>query len=394
MSYLQPLITSAFASYSVSRSAYPDRAPGVTQGDTDNQTRNADGIQPNERVGSTSGSEKTQEAGKTTEKSVDRDAGKPQSASGDVLDLSKDAREAIGAQDDVGARDIGAQDDVGARDIGAQDVGAQDKADATDRVVKELNEQADAEIDEYRASRKQDSDDAETSKIAVDEEKQNLAAARTGSGAAMESASELTPEEQQQVEELKVRDAEVRAHEQQHIAAGGQYVTGGPTYTYQTGPDGQQYAIGGEVSIDVSEVSGDPQATIQKMQAVAAAAMAPAEPSGQDHKVAAAARQTEAKARAELSSQQATEMSGEGEETEEESAVVGAMASEESEEGDEKSEKSDSSEKTSVDAAAPKSSSISVAKENRAASAQSSAYQANSSMTSGQNAGSLFSAFA
>jgi hypothetical protein len=110
----------------------------------------------------------------------------------------------------------------------------------------------------------------------------------------------LTPEEQQQVAELKARDQEVRTHEMAHVAAGGQYVTSGPSYEYEVGPDGRGYAVAGSVGIDTSPVSGDPEATIEKMQTVVAAAMAPAQPSGQDQKVAAAARQAEAKARAEL----------------------------------------------------------------------------------------------
>lgn len=114
------------------------------------------------------------------------------------------------------------------------------------------------------------------------------------------STKELTEEQQAQVTELKQRDAEVRAHEQAHVAAGGQYVTGGPTYQYQKGPDGRRYAVGGEVQIDTSPVDGDPEATIQKAQVVRAAALAPAEPSSQDLAVAAAATQMAAQARAEL----------------------------------------------------------------------------------------------
>ena len=64
--------------------------------------------------------------------------------------------------------------------------------------------------------------------------------------------------------------------------------------------------MGGEVSIDISEES-DPKATIQKMQIVKRAAMAPAEPSSQDYKVAATATQKEQQARAELNKQSATE---------------------------------------------------------------------------------------
>lgn len=90
------------------------------------------------------------------------------------------------------------------------------------------------------------------------------------------------------IRELQTRDREVRQHEAQHKGVGGQYA-GAISYTYQSGPNGQQYAVGGEVDISVSEVPGNPQATIEKMQTVRAAALAPAEPSSQDRAVAAAA---------------------------------------------------------------------------------------------------------
>ncbi|MCR9255953.1 MAG: hypothetical protein NXI16_07640 [Alphaproteobacteria bacterium] len=122
----------------------------------------------------------------------------------------------------------------------------------------------------------------------------------------------LTEEEEQQVRELKQRDQEVRRHEQAHAAVGGQYA-GAPTYEYTTGPDGQRYAIGGEVSIDVSPIQGDPEATIQKMDQVIAAALAPAEPSGQDRAVASQAQATKAQAQAEASKERAEELSGESE---------------------------------------------------------------------------------
>jgi len=105
----------------------------------------------------------------------------------------------------------------------------------------------------------------------------------------------------QQLQELKSRDREVRAHEQAHLAASGGYATGGPTYTYQQGPDGRRYAVGGEVQIDTSKVSGDPEATIQKMRTVQTAALAPAEPSSQDRAVAAQAATSISEARQDLS---------------------------------------------------------------------------------------------
>lgn len=114
-----------------------------------------------------------------------------------------------------------------------------------------------------------------------------------------EKQGELTDEEKQQVQKLEARDREVRAHEMAHKAAGGQYVRGG-NYEYQTGPDGKRYAVGGEVSIDTSAVSGDPEATVRKMQVVRKAALAPAQPSAQDRAVAAHASQKEVQARAEI----------------------------------------------------------------------------------------------
>lgn len=106
----------------------------------------------------------------------------------------------------------------------------------------------------------------------------------------------LSPEAQSQLRQLQQRDAEVRSHEQAHLAAGGPHVTGGARYTYQKGPDGRQYAIGGQVSIDASAVPGDPEATKEKARQVRRAALAPGEPSGQDRQVAVKAARLEAEA--------------------------------------------------------------------------------------------------
>ncbi|CAK0764271.1 hypothetical protein CCP3SC1_420001 [Gammaproteobacteria bacterium] len=106
------------------------------------------------------------------------------------------------------------------------------------------------------------------------------------------------------IKKLKNRDSEVRAHEAAHLATAGGLAQGGPHFTYQRGPDGQIYAIGGSVSIDVSPVSGDPSATINKARIIRSAALAPTEPSGQDQAVAAAAAQMAQKAQHEISQQQ------------------------------------------------------------------------------------------
>jgi hypothetical protein len=102
------------------------------------------------------------------------------------------------------------------------------------------------------------------------------------------STDELTQDEKQQVAELQARDVEVRAHEAAHQAAGGG-LSGGASFTYQQGPDGKSYAIGGEVPISMPGGS-TPEEKIANAQQVIAAALAPADPSAQDMSVAASAR--------------------------------------------------------------------------------------------------------
>lgn len=118
--------------------------------------------------------------------------------------------------------------------------------------------------------------------------------------------SELSEDQQRQVEKLKETDRKVRAHEQAHMAAGGALVQGGASYTYDKGPDGRMYAVAGEVSIDVSP-GRSPEESLAKAQQIRAAAMAPADPSPQDRRVAAGAARLESSARAEQAKEQAAE---------------------------------------------------------------------------------------
>ncbi|MEP3279306.1 MAG: putative metalloprotease CJM1_0395 family protein [Stappiaceae bacterium] len=115
------------------------------------------------------------------------------------------------------------------------------------------------------------------------------APAQNGGSGKSQNGEELSEEEKRQVEKLKARDREVRAHELAHARVGGPYA-GAPSYTFQQGPDGKRYAIGGEVSID-SSAESTPEETVRKMEVVIRAALAPAEPSSQDRRVAAEARQ-------------------------------------------------------------------------------------------------------
>ena len=109
---------------------------------------------------------------------------------------------------------------------------------------------------------------------------------------------QLTPQQEQQVQDMKLRDQEVRVHEQAHKSAGGRYA-GAISLSYQTGPDGKRYAVAGEVPISTGE-ERSPQATIKKMQTVRRAALAPAQPSSADRAIAAQAAQTQNQAQVEL----------------------------------------------------------------------------------------------
>ncbi|MGM0413063.1 MAG: putative metalloprotease CJM1_0395 family protein [Pseudomonadota bacterium] len=101
------------------------------------------------------------------------------------------------------------------------------------------------------------------------------------------------------LQELSNRDREVRSHEQAHLAAGGS-LTSSVSYSFIVGPDGKRYAIGGNVDVDTSPVSDDPEATLEKARKVRAAALAPANPSPQDRQIAAEAAQMAQEARMEL----------------------------------------------------------------------------------------------
>jgi hypothetical protein len=123
------------------------------------------------------------------------------------------------------------------------------------------------------------------------------------------STTNLTPEALALIDQLKARDTEVRQHEQAHLATAGGLAVSGASYTYQRGPNGVSYAIGGEVNIDTSP-GATPEETIQRARTIQAAALAPAEPSGADRSVAAQAQQMEAQARAELAQQQTQDATG------------------------------------------------------------------------------------
>ncbi|EAL7916768.1 hypothetical protein DWT08_07640 [Campylobacter jejuni] len=126
---------------------------------------------------------------------------------------------------------------------------------------------------------------------------------------------ELTMQQVQQVRELQSIDRNVKAHEAAHQAAGGG-LAGAASFSYTRGPDNQMYATAGEVPIRMQK-GRTPEETIANARQIAAAAMAPADPSPQDYKVAANAAKMEFEARAEAMKLKAEEAKEKEEENKE-----------------------------------------------------------------------------
>lgn len=131
------------------------------------------------------------------------------------------------------------------------------------------------------------------------------AADSTLKGSKSSRPGELNQEQQKALQQLKARDREVRAHEMAHLSAAGGIARSGANFSYQRGPDGQMYAVGGDVSIDTSPVPNDPAATIRKAEQIRRAALAPANPSSQDISVAASAARMLIKAQSDTLSKSA-----------------------------------------------------------------------------------------
>ncbi|ECL6571628.1 hypothetical protein FTM05_02650 [Campylobacter jejuni] len=119
---------------------------------------------------------------------------------------------------------------------------------------------------------------------------------KNGEQTQMVNGVELSQKEVAQVRELQSIDRNVKAHEAAHQAAGGG-LAGAASFTYTRGPDNQMYATAGEVPISMQK-GNTPEETIANARQIAAAAMAPADPSPQDYKVAANAAKMEFEARA------------------------------------------------------------------------------------------------
>ncbi|MFQ5934609.1 MAG: putative metalloprotease CJM1_0395 family protein [Dehalococcoidia bacterium] len=68
-----------------------------------------------------------------------------------------------------------------------------------------------------------------------------------------------------EIARLKARDAQVRAHEQAHVAAAGGLATGGPKFSFQRGPDGKLYAVGA-VPASATQMEAEARRELQQVQ--------------------------------------------------------------------------------------------------------------------------------
>ncbi len=109
----------------------------------------------------------------------------------------------------------------------------------------------------------------------------------------------LSAEEKKDLNKLRLRDMEVRAQIQAHLASAGKYSSGGVNYEFERGPDGQSYATRGEVNIDIPE-GKTPEENLRIAIQVERAATSSPRPTQADRTVSSAARRKAALARKEI----------------------------------------------------------------------------------------------
>lgn len=94
-------------------------------------------------------------------------------------------------------------------------------------------------------------------------------------------SDQLSSAERADLAKLRQRDQQVRQEEKAHAAVAGD-LAGPISYSYQLGPDGRQYAVGGSVGVQAQTVTGDPLEAKRLSGRMAVAANAATNPSAQD----------------------------------------------------------------------------------------------------------------
>ncbi|MFQ3621277.1 MAG: putative metalloprotease CJM1_0395 family protein [Spirochaetales bacterium] len=81
-------------------------------------------------------------------------------------------------------------------------------------------------------------------------------------------------------------DGAVKAHEWAHLKTLGPYAAGPIQYDFVIDAEGNRYAVGGSIPVDLNPIPSDPEATVRKAKAILQAAYAPGNPSAADMQVA------------------------------------------------------------------------------------------------------------
>lgn len=142
----------------------------------------------------------------------------------------------------------------------------------------------------------------------VKKQKAKEAEAVSGKSVKGSGKEKETPEELAAIRQLVNAEKKVVAHEQAHMSVGGQYA-GAASYGYTNGPDGKRYITSGEVPISVPSTD-DPEKMLVALKQVVKAALAPADPSPQDIKVAQSANAKLLSVNAEISVKKASKAYG------------------------------------------------------------------------------------
>jgi len=119
---------------------------------------------------------------------------------------------------------------------------------------------------------------------------------------------ELTLREQLEVKRLEQVERSVHEHERSHLRAARDLAISSPSFDYQRGPDGKEYAVGGEVNVSADFDFADAQGTIEKALKIRQAALAPNDPSPKDRRAATEAKIVESKAYRKLNREEAQEV--------------------------------------------------------------------------------------
>jgi hypothetical protein len=122
----------------------------------------------------------------------------------------------------------------------------------------------------------------------------------TGTTRLFSAGEDVSLQVELDIARLKAAAQQALRNRATQMAAGGAYVSGGATYAYSIGPDGQLYATGVTLSYDTTPIADDPQGTILKMQRIRAAALASSTPTAADYAAVAAATEAELQARLEI----------------------------------------------------------------------------------------------